>query len=210
MGLVAAGLVLGEAVWIFIVALTRDVILPLMAMALGEDTTSPLSLGKQEFNIPDLFTAVLELCLAALFAILLYAWMQKKPKPVKVKSLNLVQASSQGPHVSFVPQATAAFKAAGATQKAAAPVLSATATSSPPPIAPDRSPAPDLVAPQTVSPAKAQVAAAPPLATVPVNSQAPAATAPAKAKLTKPKEPKQVYYNLVGERITPPDDDDNG
>src|SRR5579864_9219660 len=90
-GLIIAGLVLGEAIWIVIVSLTRDVILPLMAMAMGGDNSSPLSLGKQEFNFPDLFTAVLQLCLAGLFAIILNAWIQKKPKPVKTKSLGLNQ-----------------------------------------------------------------------------------------------------------------------
>src|ERR1700758_3988185 len=94
-GLIIAGLVLGEAIWIVIVSLTRDVILPLMAMAMGGDNSSPLSLGKQEFNFPDLFMAVLQLCLAGLFAIIVNAWIQKKPKSVKTKSVNLNAAIPQ-------------------------------------------------------------------------------------------------------------------
>jgi hypothetical protein len=31
---------------------------------------------------------------------------------------------------------------------------------------------------------------------------------PPQAKPAKPKKPKEVYYNIVGERITPEDDDE--
>lgn len=203
MALVVGGLVLGEAVWIAIVALTRDVILPLMAMALG-DTSSPLSLGKQDFNFPDLFTAVLELCLAGLFAILVYAWIQRRPRTAP-KSLSLTPANS--PQISR--PTTAAFKPAAETEtpkvlpasESAAPISAS--VSSPP-----RSVAPEVTASQAPAAAKSQTAAASAPDPTTSKPQPPAAPASPKSKPAKPKEPKPVYYNIVGERITPDDGED--
>lgn len=198
--LIISGLVLGEAVWMAIVSLTRDVILPLMAMAMGEETaSSPLSLGKQDFNFPDLFTAVLQLCLAGIFVIILNAWIQKKPKYGKTKSLSLAQP--------VAPTATAKFKSPVMTQASAAsqPPASSTLSFSRP-LVPRNAPAgfaasqPDLSAkPEPV----------PPAAVAPSKPRIPSTSAPARPKPEKAHEPKEVFYNSVGERITPLDDDEN-
>jgi hypothetical protein len=193
-GLIVSGLVLGEAIWIAIVSLTRDVILPLMAMAMAGDNSSPLYLGKPEFNLPDLFTAVLQLGVAGLFAIVLNACMQKKPKAIKNKSLSLKQA---------IPQAARApLKTAAAAQTSAPTVSQPRATDLPPPAAQVISK--DIGAPAafkssqpaTVAPTKPQTPVAPT-----------GAAAPKPAPPKPASKPKEVYYNIVGERITPLDDE---
>ena len=205
---IVGGLVLGEAVWVAIVSLTRDVILPLMAMALGEDTSSPLSLGKQDFNFPDLFTAFLELCLAGLLAIVVYAWIQKKPKAVPTRSLSSRPATAELPQASPAPQITApAFTAAAATQTGRTSATQASGAPSPssPVFRREESTAAPAI-PQTPAAATAEVAARPSTAVTAAKPQSP--PAPVKSKPAKPEAPKPVYYNIVGERITPPDDDD--
>jgi len=193
-GLIISGLVLGEAIWIAIVSLTRDVILPLMAMAMGGDNSSPLYLGKLEFNWPDLFTAVLQLCVAGLFAIVLNAWIQKKPKLVKNKSLSSNQAIAQ--------TAPAAPKTAAAGQTSAPTFSQPRATNvSPPalPVIPKDAGAPAVFKssqPGTVAPTKPQAPATPGAAALKPGVPKPA-----------PKKGQEVYYNLVGERITPLDDE---
>ncbi len=69
--------VLGEAIWGFLVSITNNLALPAMARAMGGDTQSPLSLGKGDFNIPGLFASTLELCLAAIVALILNSWSQR-------------------------------------------------------------------------------------------------------------------------------------
>jgi hypothetical protein len=192
-GLIVSGLVLGEAIWIAIVSLTRDVILPLMAMAMAGDNSSPLYLGKQEFNLPDLFAAVLQLCVAGLFAIVLNAWMMKKPKTIKNKSLSLKQA---------VPQAARApLKTAAAAQTSAPPVSQARATNLPPP-------APPVIPKDVGEPAVFK--SSQPARVAPTKPQIPAPPGAAAPKPTPPKpasKPKEVYYNIVGERISPLDEE---
>jgi cytoskeletal protein RodZ len=165
-----------------------------MAMAMGSDNSSPLSLGKQEFNWPDLFTAVLQLCIAGLFAIILNAWIQKKSKAVKTKSVSFNQA---------IPQtAPAPLKTAAAAQTSAPTVSQPRAPNVSPPVPPatpkDASAPAVFKSPQpaTVTPTKPQTPAAP--------AAAPPKPAPPKPA---PKQPKEVYYNIVGERITPLEDD---
>jgi hypothetical protein len=193
-GLIVSGLVLGEAIWIAIVSLTRDVILPLMAMAMGGDNSSPLYLGKPEFNLPDLFTAVLQLCVAGLFAIVLNAWMQEKPKAIKNKSLSLKQA---------IPQAARApLKTAAAAQTSAPTVSQPRATDLPPPAA-------QVISKNIGAPAAFK--SSQPATVAPTKPQTPVApTGAAAPKPAPPKpasKPKEVYYNIVGERITALDDE---
>jgi hypothetical protein len=231
-GLIAAGLVLGEAIWLFVAALTRDVIVPAMAMAMGGDTSSPLSLGRQDFNVPELFTAVLQLCLAGIVAILLNAWIQRKPriKAGKGKSLRLTQTVAQpeprfaqpAPGVAKTPAsapppssatmeavteeirvpgkpvaaqvpATASAPVAAFRTKALSSTEVAPAASQPAPTSSWTPPAPASGSPQPAASVQPQAVVVKP---------APPATKPA-----KPKKPKEVYYNIVGERITPDDDD---
>ena len=225
-GLIIIGLLLGETSLGLIVALTRDVILPALAMAMG-DTSSPLSLGKRDFDFPNLLSAILQFCLAAIVAIVVNAWTQKGPRALRTRSLSLAQA----PVTVAAPAAAAQVPAAATTVPAPSAPRAGTLAPSPP--AP-RSPVPATVtAPAVASPAAAApapVAAAPQTAQPPrqfipaaattpqpaqpamslQNPPKPQATPPPppQAKPAKPKKPKEVYYNIVGERITPEGDDE--
>ena len=55
----------------FIVSVTNNFVLPMLARTMGGDVQSPLYLGKGDFNVPALFTAVLELCFAGIAAVIL-------------------------------------------------------------------------------------------------------------------------------------------
>jgi len=226
-GLIIVGLVLGEAIWVLVVSLTKDVLMPLMAMAMGGDTTSPLSLGKPDFNVPDIFAAVLQLCVAGIVAICLNFFLLRRPRTVAVSSLSLAPTSLTQPVQGAPPAAQKAPVRVPAPAPAVAPsqtpswaTTTAEVSIKPTPLAAQE---PIVVPPQT-SPVKPAVAVpqpagvqptapvnrpAPPVPTVPrPQSPAPAAAAPLKPPAKpQPKKPKEVYYNIVGERITPDDDE---
>jgi hypothetical protein len=164
-GRIALALILAEAIWAFLVALTNDLIVPALARVIGGDAQSPLYLGTGDYNVPGLFAAVLELCFAGIVAILLNSWSQRKPK---------------------VRSAPVRRTVAPAAQVAA------------PPVAPQ---APRVTAP--VPPAPPVAAAIPPPPPKPAPVQAVAT--PQAAPPPKPKQPKEVYYNSVGEPMEPED-----
>ena len=62
-GGIVIAVVLGEAIWAFLVSITINLALPAMARVMGGDAQSPLYLGKGDFNVQALFTSFLELCL---------------------------------------------------------------------------------------------------------------------------------------------------
>jgi hypothetical protein len=259
-GLIIVGLLLGQGAWMVVVSLTKNVLVPLMAMAMGGDATSPLSLGKPDFNFPEIFTAVLQLCVAGIVAICLNFFLLRRPKTVAVSSLSLTPSALPQPAHVAAPVAQKAPVRAPATEPVAAPPAAAqgqqipswaTTTAEvsikPTPLAGQ---GPIVVPPQTV-PAKTAPVAAPQTAVaqpqVPVSRPAvppsavpppqvpasrptapppavppPAATRPQppapvaapapppqpkQPPTAKPKKPKEVYYNIVGERITPEDDE---
>jgi large-conductance mechanosensitive channel len=225
-GLIIVGLVLGEAISVLVVSLTKDVLVPLMAMAMGGDTTSPLSLGKPDFNFPDILVAVLQLCVAGIIAICLNFFLLRRPKVVAVSSLSLASTGLTQP-VQAAPPAAQKVPAKVPGPAPAAPgqtpswaTTTAEVSIKPTPLAAQE---PIVVPPQTapVKPAVAAPQTAGIQATAPVSrpvAQAPAAPrpqpptpvasppTPPPAK-PQPKKPKEVYYNIVGERITPEDDE---
>src|SRR5580704_8355282 len=85
-GRVVIAVILAEGIWGFIVSVTNGLILPLLARTMGADVQSPLYLGKGDFNVPALFTAVLELCFAGISAVILNSFLQRKPRMVRSKS----------------------------------------------------------------------------------------------------------------------------
>src|ERR1700751_4061100 len=90
-GGIVIAVVLGEAIWEFLVSITINLALPAMARDMGGDAQSPLYLGKSGFNVPALFTSFLELCFAGILAVLLNSWSQKparvRPKLVRLTSV---------------------------------------------------------------------------------------------------------------------------
>jgi hypothetical protein len=94
-GRVLIAVILGEGLWGLIVSLTNNLILPLLARVMGADAQSPLYLGKGDFNVPGVFTSVLELCFAAIVAVILNSWVRRKPRLTRSKSVSLNAVPAQ-------------------------------------------------------------------------------------------------------------------
>jgi hypothetical protein len=156
---IVIAVVIGEAIWGFLVSITINLALPAMARVMGGDAQSPLYLGKGDFNVQALFTSFLELCFAGIMAVLLNSWSQK-PGHVRSKPVRLTLSEARAAPVVTPPAASPATPAADTTiQEAQNPVRSVLSTPQPPP------PSPHMAIP------------------------------------AKPKPPKAVYYNSVGEPV---------
>jgi hypothetical protein len=182
-GLLVAAVVLGEAVWGLLLSLVNHLFLPLMARTMGGDPRSPLYLGKGDLNIPALFSSVLGLCLAGIVFVLLNQWSRRKQVPVRIKTVwmgkTVSQARAQPLSVTSLPTAPVA-----PTQALVSPPMAPANAPSPVPPKPVRMP----VQPQTAPATSARALAKPP-------------------KPAKPKPPKEVFYNIVGEPINPTEDE---
>jgi hypothetical protein len=178
-GRVVIAVIVAEAIWGLIVSLTNNLVLPAMARIVEADAQSPLYLGKGDYNVPALFASVLELCFAGIVAVSLNAWLQRKPKLVRTKSVRLTPPVAQ-------TRAPAASR-----PTAAAPTRTASAM----PVQTKASVTPQPVAPSSATPSP----------TLPSSPSAPPSTS--EAKPTKPKPPKEVFYNIVGEPLTSEDDE---
>jgi hypothetical protein len=142
-GRIVIAVVLGEAIWGFLVSITNNLAVPAMARAMGGDPQSPLYLGKGDFNVQALFTSVLELCLAGIVAVLLNSW-SRQPGRVRAKTVRIPPVEAPPPPVVALPATPPATPAANpATQEAEAPVRTAPSAPQPPP-----------PSPQTAQPAK--------------------------------------------------------
>jgi hypothetical protein len=173
-GLGVAAVVLAEGIWSGLATLTKSLLLPLMARAIGGNAQSPL--GKGDFNIPDLFVALVELCLAGIVFLSLKIWATRGTPPA--------------PRVrrAAAPSRAVTELAPSIVPRAAAPE-------------PETRPAPVLPVPP---PAISQAPIPPPPKPPPPPPPTPP---PAAAKPKKPEKPKEVYYNIVGEPITPDEDE---
>jgi len=194
-GRVMIAVILAEGIWGFLVSITNNLILPLLARIMGADAQSPLYLGKGDFNVPALFTAVLELCFAAIVAVILNSWVRRNPKQVRTKSVRVSPLPAQPTASAAAPPPVVPVQAAASLPpptKAPAPPAAATANLGTSSAAPPPSPGQFWSPPE---PSPQPKAAAPP----------PQPKAPAKP--AKPKEPKEVYYNIVGEPINPTEDE---
>ncbi len=177
-GQLVAAVILAEAIWGLLAALTSNILVPLLARVMDEDPRSPLYLGKGELNLPALFNSFLALCLAGIVFVFLYGWSQRKPAPLRVKMVRVTKTVSQptaGP-LSIVP-----------------------------------TPEPVGVPTQTVvTPAAPRIAHAPvsvPPVPVPQQSKPTISPVVAPGKPEKPQSPKEIYYNIVGDRINPTEDE---
>jgi len=192
-GRVVIAVILAEGIWGFIASVTNNLVLPLLARTMGGDVESPLYLGKGDFNVPALFTSILELCFAGIAAVILNAWVRGKPKPTRNKPVR----------VSPIPAQPAAL----APSPAAMVPVQAAASVPPPAEAPVPAPAssPTASLPATPSASPGQFWSPPEPSSQPKAAAAPPPKTPAKP--AKPKPPKEVYYNIVGEPINPTEDD---
>jgi hypothetical protein len=180
--------VLGEAIWGFLVSITTNLAQPAMSRVLGADPQSPLYLGRGDINVPALFTSVVELCFAGIAAVILNAWTQKPVRTVVVRQRPVAMPQpASAPNPAPVPSsAPLSISAPVATP---APVVNA------PVAAPADSPAPAAAAAIPTTPPEPTVQPAP------QEKRSPQSVAPA-----TPKKPKKVYYNIVGEAIESDDE----
>jgi hypothetical protein len=205
-GRVVIAVILAEGIWGFIVSVTNNLILPALARTMGGgDVQSPLYLGKGDFNVPALFTAVLELCFAGIAAVILNSVMQRKPRvtrtravrvgPIPVQSIAPPQptAPPPPPPSAVVPVQVSVSVPPSVPMAVTAPV--------PAPAPPVAAPAHTTASPTATKPGQFRSPEPPPPPKV-----APPPPPP-KAKPSKPKPPKEVYYNIVGEPINPTEDD---
>jgi len=184
-GRVVIAVILAEGIWGFILSITNNLLLPLLARTMGGDVQSPLYLGKGDFNVPALFTSVLELCFAGIAAVILNSWVQHKPtvtrsKVVRVSPIPAQPALTPPPPPVVAPAQAAAASVPAATSAPVPATARSLSASSAPAQAP---PAEQFWSPPEAAPPKAP------------------------AKLAKPKPPKEVYYNIVGEPINPTEDE---
>ena len=188
-GRVVIAVILAEGIWGLIISVTNNLILPLLARTMGGDIQSPLYLGKGDFNVPALFTAVLQLCFAGIAAVILNSWVQRQPR-VRTNSARVSGIPAQPATPPLSPRSVAPVQAASVPPPSitAVPAPAAPPTSAPSPSAP-QPPSGQFWSPP--EPARPKAAAAPPPPTKPA----------------KPKPPKEVYYNIVGEPINPTEDD---
>jgi len=181
LGLVVAAVVLAEGISSTLVSLTKSLLLPLMARAIGGDGQSPL--GKGDFNVPDLFTSVVELCLAGIVFLSIKIWVSRGTTGVpRVRRVAAPSRVATEPPLQIVPPTAAA-----APETAPAPMVPV-----PPPVISQAPVSPPVVSQVPVPPPKPSSPPIPP---------------PAPAKAKKAEKPKEVYYNIVGEPITPEEDD---
>lgn len=185
--------ILGEAIWGFLVSLTNGLIVPALARVAGGDPQSPVYLGNGSFQLTGIFVSVLELCLAGIVAILLNQWSQSGSVRVRVKTVKVKTVKgtmpSIAPSTSAAPP-TSVPKPVAFTPEPPAVAAAAAVTAQPPPVV---APSAPVAAPQLAPSAPKSPAAVP--------------KPPAPAKPEKPKKPHEVYYNIVGEPINPTEDD---
>lgn len=175
-----AGVILAEGIWGFLVSLTNNLLVPLLARETKADPQSPLYLGKGEFDVAALFKSGLALCLAGIVFVLLHEWSRKSRSPVRVKPVRVTNKVSQpaAGRLSIAPPNPVSVPAQMPSNTFSSPQISETPVS---------------VAPVTPAPKQSD------------SSQSPSI---ASSKATKPKSAKkEVYYNIVGEPINPTEDD---
>ena len=198
---VVIAVILAEGIWGFIASVTNNLILPLLARTMGGDVQSPLYLGKGDVNVPALFASVLELCFVGIVAVILNSFLQSKPKVIRSKPARVspVQALSITPEQPNAPPSQPAVMPVKAAASAPTPIPPAVTYSAPEPPTPLPTPPAPVAAPsQSLSPPAPMPPAKP--ATAPAIAKAP-------AKPQKPKPPKEIYYNIVGEPINPTEDE---
>jgi hypothetical protein len=225
MGRIIIAVILGEALWGLIVSVMNNVFVPWLGDAMGQSSGLPTSFTQRPYNYPDLFISVFEFCIAGLVAAVLNYFVQPSIARRVKMSKSSVPAAPPGP-IRVVPQAAPSAALAETAPPQVGPAPAASPMPSPAqearlypvipsilvPAAPDeeRSSTPVLhpVAAPPVVPAPetspAAIAPAAPAVPNPVASK-PVPPAP-KAEPAKPKKPKNVYYNIVGEPM--PSDDD--
>jgi len=204
--------ILGEAIWGLIISVMNNVVVPWLGDVMGQSSGLPTSFTQRPYDYPDLFVSVLEFGVAALVAAVLNYFFQGRP----AKTINTVKSSAPAaaePARVFPPPASTA-----ALTQTPSPYTPATPVTKTEPVAATVpavvSPAPPVAPAPPSQPMAVASPAAPVTEAAAKPSLAPAVASPAPTKPpsaptaepAKPKKPKNVYYNIVGEPM--PSDDD--
>jgi large-conductance mechanosensitive channel len=216
MGRLLVAVLVGEGIWNVIVSLTNNVIVPWLGDVMGQSSGLPTSFTQRPYDYPDLFVAIIELCLAGLVAVAINAFFQK-PRRVKIKVQKRVVSPASVAPTQVVPVVTNPPPAPAVVPRTDVPVapvvaprpVPAAVPVSPPPVVTQPPPAPVRPAPMVEAKPAAVVQPQPPVLTP--KPVAPPAPIPAAAKPAPPTppakvKPKKVYYNSVGEAIEFDDD----
>ena len=202
--------ILGEAIWGLIVSVMNNVVVPWLGDVMGQSSGLPTSFTQRPYNYPDLFVSILEFGIAALVAAVLNYFFQA-PTTKAIRAVKSSAPAVEPVRVFPQPTTTAALTQTPSPYTPPAPVIKAEPVTMPAPAAvpaaPPPAPAAEPAALAPPAPPVAEPTAARPLPTAPVAR--PAATKPSltpKTEPSKPKKPKEVYYNIVGEPM--PSDDD--
>ena len=208
-GGIIVAVILGEAIWSLIVSVMNNLVVPWLGEVMGQSSGLPTSFTQRPYNYPDLFVSVVEFCIAGIVAATLNFFFQRpgarRVKPVK-SAISTVPVEGARV-VSQAPAAPAQVAMTGATSPAAARV---------PPVKTDpvnpaasvipATPVP-LVGPAPVSKPVAVASPAPRVADSAVKPMPSAPKVePPKLVPAKPKKPKEVYYNIVGEPVSSDED----
>ena len=194
-GRVVIAVIVAEAIWGFIVSITNNLLLPLLARTMGGDVQSPLYLGKGDFNVPALFTSVLELCFAGIAAVILNSWVQRKPTVTRSKVVRVSPIPAQPAVTRHRLPRLRLFQLrqfqcrAGDIRAVPVPDTPVTSASSLPAQAPARGNSGRRLKQRSQKHRQLLRRRRSP------------------AKPAKPKAPKEVYYNIVGEPINPTEDE---
>jgi large-conductance mechanosensitive channel len=212
-GRLIIAVLLGEALWGLIVSFMNHVFVPWLGDVMGQSSGLPTSFTQRPYNYPELFISVFEFCIAGLVAAILNYFFQR-PAARRVKTVKSVPTAPPGP-VRVISQAAASsaltetvppqFGITPAESSVSAPAQDVRMYPVIPsilvPAASAEPAAPIVAAPE---PKPAVVTPVVPAIPKPVASKSPAPTP--KAEPAKPKKPKNVYYNIVGEPM--PSDED--
>jgi hypothetical protein len=210
-GRIIVAVILGEATWSLIVSLMNNLVVPWLGDVMGQSSGLPTSFTQRPYNYPDLFVSIVEFCIAGIVAAILNHFFQRS-KAGRAKPGKSLAPATPGAPMQGVPlgATTIARPPAPLTQASSLPVARESAAKESPVTS---------SAPVNLAPAARLPLVAPPPKPVAVASSAPqvadsvAKPAPPamrtespKLESTKPKKPKQVYYNIVGEPVSSDED----
>jgi hypothetical protein len=208
-GRIIMAVILGEAIWNLIVSAMNNLVVPWLGDVLGQSSGLPTSFTQRPYNYPDFFVSLLEFGIAGLVAAILNYFFQRPTAPRAKPAKSAIPAAPVGPARMISPEAMAAAQAQLAKTDIPVvkpgPTLAAAPATRPDSVAPAApvAAAPASQAPPVAPPPAKPAAPSPPPVASPVAKPVPPAP---KVEPPKPKKPKEVYYNIVGEPM--PSDDD--
>ncbi len=201
-GRIIVAVILGEAIWNLVVSIMNNVIVPWLGDFFGQSSGLPTSFTQRPYNYPDLFVSVVEFCIAGLVAAIFNYFLERRgsgkvrtPVSQKADGVPVVSQPAPAPTAQVISHTSPAVPVGRPSLISSAPPAAIPAASPLPAPASQVNPGP-TAKPVEVPPAAPRV----------MSSGAKAPSLAPKAEQPKPKKPKEVYYNIVGEPI--PSDED--